>query len=209
MNWFPGYPAARGADRGAGEPASRDAFVRAARSARRVTTGMIPHALLAAAALFLAAAGARAHPIHTSVAEADYNAATGALEVSLRVFLDDFETAVSVHARRRLSLARTPAAEFDAAARAYLAEKFTVLARDGNPAGIRWVGREAKADTNELWIHFEVPLPGGVEGARIHHNALGEQFPNQINSVRVREADRQVTLVFLPRQTGKSVRFRP
>mgnify|MGYP003337226559 CR=1 FL=1 len=40
-----------------------------------------------AAILFLvAASGAlRAHPIHTSVAEADYNAASGNLEVALRV----------------------------------------------------------------------------------------------------------------------------
>ncbi|MFM9079568.1 MAG: DUF6702 family protein [Opitutaceae bacterium] len=166
-------------------------------------------AFAAALVLLLAAAPARAHPIHTSVAEADYNAATGSLEVSLRVFIDDFEAALSVHARQRLSLGRTPAAEFDAATRAYLAEKFTVLGRDGKPAALRWVGREAKPDTNELWFHFELPMPGGVEGARVHHNALGEQFPNQINSVRVREAERQVTLVFLPRQTGKLVRFRP
>ena len=160
-------------------------------------------------ALLLATAGGHAHPIHTSVAEADYNAAAGSLEVSLRVFIDDFEAALSVHAHKRLSLEKTPAPEFDEATRAYLAEKFTVQARDGKPAALRWVGREAKAETNELWFHFEIPLPGGVEGARLHHNALGEQFPNQINSVRVREGERQVTLVFLPRQTGKPVRFRP
>jgi len=166
-------------------------------------------AAAAAAALLLATAGGHAHPIHTSVAEADYNGASGALEVSLRVFIDDFEAALSVHVRRRLSLEKTPPAEFDEATRAYLAEKFTVLARDGKPAALRWVGRETKADANELWFHFEVPLPGGVEGARLHHNALGEQFPNQINSVRVRDSGRQTTLVFLPRQTGKLVRFRP
>ena len=44
-----------------------------------------------AVVLLLATAGGRAHPIHTSVAEADYNAASGALEVSLRVFIDDFD----------------------------------------------------------------------------------------------------------------------
>jgi hypothetical protein len=151
----------------------------------------------------------RAHPIHTSVAEADYNASSGNLEVALRVFIDDFEAAVSVHARRRVSLERTPAAEFDEAARAYLAAKFVVKTREGKVAPPRWVGREAKADANELWFYLEVPLPGGVEGARLHHNALGEQFPNQINSVRVRDAERQVTLVFLPSQTEKTVRFRP
>jgi hypothetical protein len=150
-----------------------------------------------------------AHAIHTSVAEADYNAATRRLEVSLRVFIDDFEAALSVHARRRLSLAGTPREEFDAAARTYLAETFTVRSPDGQLAPLLWVGREVRDAENELWFHFEVALPGGIEGCRVHHRALGEQFPTQINSVRVRDGERRVTLVFLARQTEKTVRFRP
>lgn len=200
----PGEAAGHRRPEGPRGPAAETAF-----PARGVMNQLIRRVLAAAAALVIAAAGARAHPVHTSVAEADYNTATASLEVSLRVFPDDFEAALSVHARRRLSVRATPATEFDEAARAYLAEKFTVLTREGKPAVLRWVGREAKGEADELWFHFEVPLPGGVEGARIHHHALGEQFPSQINSVRVREADRQVTLVFLPSQGGKPVRFRP
>ncbi len=151
-----------------------------------------------------------AHPIHTSIAEADYNAKTRQLEVALRVFIDDFEAALSVHTKRRVSLEKTPPAEFDTIARAYLAEKFTVLNRAGAPAVPKWVGRELKPGDNELWFYFELPLPDGVEGARIHHRALAEQFANQINSVRVRDADgRKVTLVFLPSHGAKLVRFHP
>ena len=161
------------------------------------------------AGLVAAAPPLAAHAIHTSVAEADYNAATRRLEVSLRVFIDDFEAALSVHARRRLALATTPPAEFDAATRAYLTGAFTVRTPDGQLAPLVWVGREVRDAENELWFHFEVPLPGGIEGCRVHHRALGEQFPTQINSVRVRDGERRVTLVFLARQTEKTVRFRP
>ena len=163
----------------------------------------------AVAAVVATTPPAGAHAIHASVAEADYNAETRRLEVSLRVFIDDFEAALSVHARRRLSLAATPREEFDAAARAYLAEKFTVRTPDGRIVPPTWVGREVRDAENELWFHFEVPLPGGVEGCRVHHQALGEQFPGQINSVRLRDGERRLTLVFLPRQTEKTVRFRP
>ena len=46
-------------------------------------------AFTAAILMLVAASGAlRAHPIHTSVAEADYNATSGNLEVALRVFID-------------------------------------------------------------------------------------------------------------------------
>ncbi len=152
-----------------------------------------------------------AHPIHTSLAEADYNGKTQQLEVALRVFIDDFETVLSVRAKHRVSLEKTPVPEFDALAHAYLAETFTVRAPDGRPAGAyHWVGRELKDAANELWYYFEVPLPGGIEGARLRHGALFEQFSNQINSVRVQDADgRKVTLVFLPKQKEKTVKFHP
>ena len=151
-----------------------------------------------------------AHPIHTSIAEADYNGKTSKLEVALRVFVDDFEAALSVHAQRRISLEKTPPPEFDALAHAYLAEKFTVRSRAGTLVAPHWVGREIKPGENELWFYFELLLPDGVEGARIHHRALAEQFSNQINSVRVRDADgRKVTLVFLPTHREKPVRFHP
>ena len=148
---------------------------------------MIPWLRATLLAGFLAAAPPlAAHAIHTSVAEADYNAAP-----------------------RRLALASTPPAEFDAATRAYLASTFTVRTPDGQLAPLVWVGREVRDAENELWFHFEIPLPDGIEGCRVHHRALGEQFPTQINSVRVRDGERRVTLVFLARQTEKTVRFRP
>ncbi len=125
------------------------------------------------------------------------------------MFIDDFEAGLSAFAKKPVVLGRTPAEEFDGLTRAYLTEKFTVRTPDGARAALIWVGREVKERDNELWCYFEIALPGGIEGCRVHHNALGEQFPNQINSVRVRDATRRVTLVFLPKTTEKTVRFRP
>ncbi|MBM3853096.1 MAG: hypothetical protein FJ399_08055 [Verrucomicrobia bacterium] len=152
----------------------------------------------------------RAHPIHTSIAEADYNRTSQKLEVALRVYVDDFEAALSARAKRLVTLEQTPPPEFNSLTRAYLAETFTVRTPDGRVIAHEWVGREVKAEVNELWLFFEIPLPGGPEGIRLRHGALGEVFPTQINSVRVRDADgRKTTLVFLPKQSEKTVRFHP
>ena len=156
------------------------------------------------------ASALRAHPIHTSIAEADYNRTSQKLEVALRVYIDDFEAALSARAKRLITLDQTPPSEFDSLARAYLAETFTIRAPDGRTAARQWVGRNVKADVNELWFFFEISLPGGPEGIRLRHGALGEIFPTQINSVRVRDGDgRKTTLVFLPKQSEKTVRFHP
>ena len=166
-------------------------------------------ALLLLAGLAGATSALRAHPIHTSLAEADYNARTRKLEIALRVFADDFEQALSARAGRKISLDRTPAAELDALAFAYVQDRFTIRLPSAAPAAPAWVGRELRDATNELWLYLEAPLPGGVEGVRVRHALLAEIFPDQLNSVRVRAGSRQVTLLFPPGHAERTVTFPP
>ncbi len=165
---------------------------------------------LVALVLGLLVPAAIAHPVHTSIADADYNRATKKLEVAVRVFADDFEAALSAVSGKKISLERTPPAEFDALALRYLRERFTVIPTGSNqPVSLTWVGRELKDAANVVWLYFEVPLPGGIEGARLRHALLGEVFPDQLNSVRVRAGTRQVTLLFPPGQAERAVTFPP
>lgn len=151
----------------------------------------------------------QAHPIHTSLAEADYNRATQKLEIALRVFADDFEEALSLSAKKKITLANTPAAEFTALTQAYLAETFTLRRVDGTLAPHTWIGREYKDAANELWLFLEVALPPtGLEGLRIRHAVLSAQFSDQLNSVLLRDGPRSVTLAFLPDSGEKAIRFR-
>lgn len=150
-----------------------------------------------------------AHPIHRSIAEATYNAATQKLEVALRVYADDFETALSARAKQKISLEKTAVAEFDRLAHAYVAETFTLRTADGATPAFHWVGREIKDAENEFWLYFEVALPAGVEGVRIRHAVMTDQFRDQLNSVLVRAGDRKQNLFFLPTHGEKVVRFPP
>jgi hypothetical protein len=152
---------------------------------------------------------AHGHPIHRSIAEADYNRATHTLEVALRVYADDFEDALGAGAKKKISLEKTASAELDRLIRTYVAEHFVVKTADGTAIAHRWIGRELKDAENELWIYFEVALPGGIEGVKIHHAVLSHHFRDQLNSVLVRDGPRKVTLVFLPTHGEKTVRFAP
>jgi hypothetical protein len=167
--------------------------------------------ILFASVLF--ASAARAHPLHLSAAEADYNPTNQKLEISLKVFPDDFEAALTHRAKKRISLERTPGRELDALIQAYLQETFTVKSRDGTPRSLLWVGRELKDGDAHLWLYFEVPLPGGLEGARLAHLVLCDEFRDQLNSVLVRDPAapgrprRQATLLFFPDRAEKTVVF--
>ena len=148
-----------------------------------------------------------AHPIHTSFAEADYNSATKKLEVTLRVFADDFEAALGQLAGAKVSLEKTPRAEIDALTRAYLVSHFIVKTHEGSLAPQRWTGRELKDADNELWLYFEVELPTGVDGIRVDYLVLKSLHADQLNSLRVRDGSRSLTLTFPPAQGERTVRF--
>jgi len=152
---------------------------------------------------------ALAHPIHSSLAEADYNRTTQKLEVALRVFADDFELALTARAKTKITLERTSRTEFDALARAYLAERFTLKSAAGAPIAFTYLGRDYKDAANELWFFFEFQLPSGPDNATLHHAVLADHFGDQLNSVHLRDADRRLTLVFLAKHGPKRIRFRP
>jgi hypothetical protein len=136
-------------------------------------------------ALAIAAAPASAHPIHTSYAEADFRPETKKLEIALRVYPDDLETALTTRAGKKITLERTPPPAFDILLLAYLRATFLIRASDGSTPALHLVGRELKDRDQHLWIYFECTLPGGLAGTRLSHRFLRDAFPEQLNALRV------------------------
>jgi len=151
--------------------------------------------------MLMFAVNASAHDVHRSTAEAEYNAATAKLEVSLTVFVSDLELALVRQTEREMSLAKTPAAELDMQIQRYLGRTFTVTDSAGKPAPLHWVGRkidpatEASGDP-ELTLFFEVPLPDGFKGASLRHAVLCDCYADQINLVHLRSEGRSAELRF-------------
>ena len=165
--------------------------------ARRTLTlvALVAVACAALASHSYAPRAAAAHKFHTSFAEANYNAETGALEVSLRTFPDDLAEAL-----RRRAGGRVPGAEkdrkkaFEDAVAAYVGETFRLKTAGGEAVKIVWVGMDAGADS--AWLYFEAALPGGVEGAQLRNTFLADLFDDQVNLVNVRAGKRKAALRF-------------
>lgn len=156
---------------------------------------------LAALFYFLVTAGALAHPVHTSTAEAEYNPLTKRLEVSLTVFISDLETALIRQCEREMRVEKTPAAEFDAQVLAYLNKTFVVTDAAGKVAKMTWVGREMEKESEKsgdpaVVLFFEVEMPEGVEGATVRDGVFCELFRDQSNLVQLRNGAQSVELRF-------------
>lgn len=160
--------------------------------------------------MFLMASGLQAHPLHQSTAEAEYNAKTKKLEVSLTVFINDLELALIRHSERLMSLEKTPVEDFDAQVQSYLAKTFVVTDATGKASKIEWVGREvdagvAKSGDPTVTLFFAVPLSGGVAEAILHHAVLCDLFKDQANLLHLRDGLRKAELQFSTPNTTKSL----
>ena len=162
----------------------------------RLLTRITSAALLTCAAL-CAPTDARpapaAHKYYTSLAQVEYNAEEKSVEVTLRLFADDLELALTRRAGRRVSLARTT--EADRLVLAYLRDTFEIRNRDGETKALRWVGMELRAGI--AWVYLEAEMPEGLAGARLRDHVLFELFEEQVNTVSVRYPGASADLVFV------------
>lgn len=159
----------------------------------RLKTLMLTAALLACAAPPAPAAAAFAHKYYTSLARVEYNDADKTVEVSLRVFADDLEAALTRRAGRGVLLDRTK--DVDRLVLAYLRDTFEIKNRAGETKALRWVGMELRAGV--AWLYLEAEMPEGLAGARLRDHVLFEVFARQVNTVSVRYGGARADLVFV------------
>lgn len=156
-------------------------------------------------ALTLATASAQAHPFHVSLAEAEWNAKTGQLEVALKVHATDLEKALRRHSGKPIDLDKSP--ETDRRIMAYLKHVFRVNATPGRPCAIKWVGKEVTVKS--AWLYFEIPLPKGIEGVRFSNQIFFELLSNQVNTINFKQGRRKLTLRFTRQAAQHVARFPP
>ena len=159
----------------------------------------------------LCVSGLPAHEIHRSRAEAEFNAMTKRLEVSLTVFVSDLEVALVRQAERAMSLEKTPVAEFDAQIQLYLGKEFVVSDAGGTSIPHEWVGRKIEAGTEassdpEVTLYFEIPLPKGLDGVNLRYAVFVDRFKDQLNLLHLRIGSKNSELSFTREAVIKPLR---
>ncbi len=160
------------------------------------------HAAIASALLLAAAPRpAHAHPLHTTLAELSYDPATRVLQVSLRVFTDDFTNAVArragERAGERAGVRTVGALPPDSAMFRYVAERFAIAAPGAGPLALRWCGVRRSGDV--LLLCLRATAVPALAGARVRSALLNESFADQVNLVQATYDGRRQMLLFTPR----------
>ncbi|WP_207503505.1 DUF6702 family protein [Telluribacter humicola] len=154
---------------------------------KRVTTWLALGVLV----LFIAARAI--HEYHVSVTQMQYNPAQKALEISIRVFTDDLEKALSVeNSNRRFVVNNTD--QNDPFVEKYLRKSFVLMDAKQQVRNFQYVGKEQEADAT--WIYLEVPAAGSLEGWALQNNLLMDVFSDQMNMLNLKLPTGKKTILF-------------
>ena len=137
--------------------------------------------------LFAVPAAARAHPLHTSLAQLTVDARTGAVNVSLRVFVDDFTAAAdSWSVNRRLGSG--------SAAFAYARASIVIRESSGRTVPLSFCGEKRSGDLMHVCLAGRISPNSSVSA--VLSRVLTEKFDDQVNIVQASYSGRRVSLLF-------------
>ncbi|MBD2768263.1 hypothetical protein IC235_10200 [Hymenobacter sp. BT664] len=151
-------------------------------------------ALAALLLLFpLAGAAPARHAYHSTITELRYNPAKQQLELSVKVFTDDFEKALSAGQPAPVSLS-SPGPRPLALTTAYLQRTLQFKTAAGAPLPLQVLGLQAEQDG--YWIYGKVPLPSPLPSVQLRQAMLLDVFGDQMNIVNIESGGKKQSALF-------------
>jgi hypothetical protein len=132
---------------------------------------------------FSSASPGKPHPFHVSVVEINHNKTDRSLEISCKIFTDDFEKILAKNYKTKTDLAREDMkTAMDTLVKKYLQSHLSINA-DGKSLSFNYLGYEIESEATFAYIEV-VQLPS-VSILGISNTILYDQFADQLNIMHV------------------------
>lgn len=126
------------------------------------------------------------HPFHVSVIEIEHNASDKTLEVSCKIFTDDFETTLAKNYNAKVDLINPPnIAAMDTLVKKYILSHLS-LKVNGKPVSINYIGFEHEKEA--VFGYIEVGNIPAVSKLEITNSIMYDKFDDQMNIMHVKVA---------------------
>src|SRR5579871_208896 len=123
------------------------------------------------------------HPLYVTVTEINHNAKDKTLEISCKIFTNDFEAALEKVNKKKTDLSEPKEkVAADKAVNDYIQKHFQIKV-DGKPVIMEFVGSEKQTDAT--WSYFQVNNVASVKKIEVMNNLLYETFEGQIAIMHV------------------------
>jgi len=141
------------------------------------------------------------HPFHVSTTEITHNTTDKDLEISCRIFTDDFETAITNELKQKADFSGEAAkAAMDPLVKKYLLNHLAVSA-NGKAAALTYVGWEKENEA--VYVYFEADGIAAVSDVKVTDTILFNLFDDQISIIHVKvNGNRKSTKLTYPEKVA-------
>ncbi|HLX90883.1 MAG TPA: DUF6702 family protein [Puia sp.] len=123
------------------------------------------------------------HPFYVSVTDINHNARDKTLEISCKIFANDFEISLAKISSEKIDLNNSKnKPENDKMISQYLIRHLQIVV-NGQARHLLFVGSENKSGS--VWSYFEVDNIPIIKKIEIKNDVLYESFPSEINIIHV------------------------
>lgn len=145
------------------------------------------------------------HEFHSSIAKAEYKKESQSLQVSLRVFTDDFNLALKNQTGMEF-YENFQSEEASKAIQTYLNRHFALVSKKKVVRLPEYVGCEVELDAS--WVYFEIFEITNPSLYQIYNIVLIDEFDDQTNVVNVIEPGKRKSLIFTDKTTSLPYPFK-
>ncbi len=157
----------------------------------------LKYILLLFCCVFFSAHAGMKHPLHVSTTEINFNAKDKTLEVSCRIFSDDFEAILAKLYKQKTDLSNTNMkAAMDELVKKYLLSHLQLKA-NGNAVAMNYIGFEIDHEATNIYLEVE-KIPA-IKSVEVNDTILYDMFDDQMSIVHVvKGSTRKSTKILYP-----------
>ena len=148
------------------------------------------------------------HDFHLSKGTLKYKAEQKAVQLTMHVYIDDFETALAeAGIDSMFILTDRESAEAEKYISMYVREKFRIEF-DGAQLEMGFIGKEMSDDMAGMWIYMEATEVEAPTTAEIYYGVLMDSFDDQRNILSVQINDKADHLMFSDMERKKNLSWK-
>ena len=123
------------------------------------------------------------HKFYVSLVQVEFNQETEAVEITMKIFTDDLEYAISGSQRPYGLGAENEPPEADSILYGYIRKNFSITV-NGKLYALNYIGKEVEMDVT--WIYTEILGIESISSIEVSNLMLTELFADQVNLVNVK-----------------------
>ncbi|MEM9329188.1 MAG: DUF6702 family protein [Bacteroidota bacterium] len=144
------------------------------------------------------------HPFHISVTEIVHKPDEKVIQVSVRLFLDDFEETLQTFSdNKTLDIMNADKTYLNEEVEKYLKQHFSLMGK--KPVTLEYLGLEFDRDV--MWCYLEGKKVKSLEALEVTSSIMTEIFPDQENLVHIRREGKVKSLRLTTKKTVDEVNW--